>query len=75
MWCSSSSLEDQLVRNPKAMSKVWENLGFAADENSTVLNKVICCLSCKLIGYLGNTMNLTYHIRVHFRNSKRKKKK
>lgn len=54
--------------NPKAKSKVWENFGFAADENGTVLDKkkVVCRLCRQSIGYSGNTTNLTYHIqRVH----------
>uniref|UniRef100_A0A1X7T3T3 BED-type domain-containing protein n=1 Tax=Amphimedon queenslandica TaxID=400682 RepID=A0A1X7T3T3_AMPQE len=67
MSCSSSSLEDQLVPNPKAKTKVWENFGCAADENGTVLDKkkVVCRLCRRSIGYSGNTTNLTYHIRAH----------
>ena len=55
----------QLVGKPKATGKVWTHFGLPIDATGTVIDKkrTIGRL-CKVnIAYLGNTLNLTYHLR------------
>ena len=50
---------------PSGKSKVWHYFGFKTDEKGIILNKkeVICQKCDQKLPYLGNTTNLTYHLK------------